>query len=660
MWLFILAGTIFPASAQISSVVNAASQVSGAPVAPGTIITIFGAHLAPAVAVTPGSATPPSALGGVTVTVAGIAAPLYYVSPTQINAVLSFSTPAGSQNLTVASAAGTFSTTLNIAASAQPGIFSLLGTGTGDGAIINPLTLAIGNFTVRSGEEHTFLSIYLTGLDTSVTPVVTVGGVPVNVLYSGASPCCYGLEQINVVLPESLSGAGRVQLAVQSGTQVSNTVEVVLLPAIGEGPFPDDEPDQPRSRELAAVAYIPGSSLALVADEDDDVIRVADVSKRAIVRTISLPSGSGPVAVAVNATGSTAVIAERRTGSIAIVDLTQFAVNAQVAVGSGPLNVAIAGHLAVVVNGDAGSVTIVDLNTKAVVRTIATGAGAHAVDVDPVALKAWVTNQDSGTITVIDLASLTATNTFSLGANLRIAAVRRIPNSNFLAISVPAAGNAGQVLIVNINDGTSTSISVNPDLSGGSSDIAINGSTLFFANQTGGSVSVTPVSLATGVPTGSPVSIKVGLGVRALAVDSKDNLLLVSNDGSGTIVLVDLATLKVAGHIDAVHTGMDGDDESDDHSDHDHGANLPIVSAVTPVSVRANSTFTLTVSGTGLAGAYRVLFVNPAEVHGNGKGKGKGDAPDANADGAFSVNNVAVDGTGTTLTATVTVRDAGP
>ena len=70
----------------ITSTVNAASY--GAPqlpsIAPGSIATIFGSNLATdTVAAT---STPlPNQLGGTTVTVDGVRAPLFYVSPTQIN-----------------------------------------------------------------------------------------------------------------------------------------------------------------------------------------------------------------------------------------------------------------------------------------------------------------------------------------------------------------------------------------------------------------------------------------------------------------------------------------------------------------------------------------------------------------------------------------------
>ncbi|MDE3196030.1 MAG: hypothetical protein KGN84_06795 [Acidobacteriota bacterium] len=657
--LFAAACGALPAGAQITSVVNAASQLSGT-IAPGTIVTIFGTHLATATAITPGVTSPPTTVGGVTVTVGGVAAPLYFVSPTQINAVVSFSTPLGPQTLTVTSSAGAFSQGVTIGTGAQPGIFSLLGTGTGDGAIINPLTLAIGTFTVYSGRTQTFLSIFLTGLDTTAPPMVSVGGVDATVKFAGPSPCCYGLEQINVLLPQSLSGAGRVPLVVQSGTEVSNTVEIVLLPPPDMGPFPGDEPDRPRSRELAALATIPGTSLALVADEDDDVIRVLDASTKKVINVVSLASGSGPVAVAVDAAGTVAVVAERRTGKIAIVDLTQFKVTGEVSVGAGPVDVAIAGPLAIVANGNAGTASIVDLSTSTLKQTITVGSGARGVAVDATLLKAWVTNQDSGSISVIDLTTMAVTNTISLGMNVRPGAIARIAGSNYLAVAAPVSGSSGQIFVVNINDGTFSTIGANPDLAGGASDVAIAGSTIFFADQTGGAVTAVPFSLTTGLPTGDPVTIRVDLGARALAIDAKDNLLLVVNEGSGTVALVDLTSLSVVGRIDGVASQMHGDDESDDHSDHDNAHNNPTISAVAPATASANSTFNLVVTGTNLSAATGVLFVNPASVHGNGKGQGKGDSPLLNADNAFVVTNLSVNSTGTILTATVTATNAAP
>src|SRR5438045_43072 len=79
------------ASAQpvVSAVLNAASY--SALVSPGCLVTIFGSNLADAPATASGVPLP-NTLGGVTVSVAGLAAPLLYVSPSQINALIPFET----------------------------------------------------------------------------------------------------------------------------------------------------------------------------------------------------------------------------------------------------------------------------------------------------------------------------------------------------------------------------------------------------------------------------------------------------------------------------------------------------------------------------------------------------------------------------------------
>jgi len=81
-----MAVLLLPASraqVAITGVVNAASWA--APVAPGSIIAIFGSQLASTTAAAVGFPLPGD-LKGTSVTINGTAAPLYFVSPGQINA----------------------------------------------------------------------------------------------------------------------------------------------------------------------------------------------------------------------------------------------------------------------------------------------------------------------------------------------------------------------------------------------------------------------------------------------------------------------------------------------------------------------------------------------------------------------------------------------
>src|SRR5947208_3553551 len=132
-------GLIGSATAQNLRIVNAASLSSGS-VSPGSIISIFGTQLTTGVNFTNDVQTPPTTLGGVTVTIGASAAALFYVSPTQINAVVNPATPSGAQNVAVSSAGVTHTGSVTIDINAPPGLFSLFGTGTRDGAILNAIT----------------------------------------------------------------------------------------------------------------------------------------------------------------------------------------------------------------------------------------------------------------------------------------------------------------------------------------------------------------------------------------------------------------------------------------------------------------------------------------------------------------------------------------
>ena len=620
-------------AAQNLRVVNAASQ-SPVSVAPGSIVTIFGTQFTTGIAVANNVKSPPTSLGGVTVTIGGASAALFYVSPTQINAVVDPKTPAGSnQAVSVVSSTGMQTGTVTVSTTAPPGLFSLFGTGTRDGAIVNAILGGTLNFSTQTANQSTFLELFATGMNTSTTPTVTIGGVPVQVTFAGASPCCDGLQQINVVLPVSLAGAGRVPVVVTAGGQTSNTVQIVLLPPPNNNEFSNDQPNQERSRELSALAYIPGTSLVLSADENDDVVRVIDVSAQKVTQVVTLTQGAHPSGVAVNASGTVAAVTETGLGKVAIVDLTKFMVTTEIATGNGPTALTIAGTQAVVVNQDVDSVSVIDLGSDTVQKTIPVGRGPAGVAV--ASGKAYVTNEDDGTVSVIDLTALSVTQTIQLGgASIRPEAIALV--GGFAYITVPAAGPNGMVVVLNLSNNQTTTIQTNPDRSGGSSDIAYFNGKLYFANQSGGSVSVLPVDPTTGAATGTITKVKVDLGARALAIDTKDSLLVVSNEGTGMLVLVNLATNAVTARINAVQSNSSND--QDDHSDRNGASNLPAIQSLSPATGKAGTSFTLTITGVNLAGATAVNFV--------GGGNHGGD---------FTVNKIQVLPNGTQLTASVTI-----
>jgi uncharacterized protein (TIGR03437 family) len=651
-----LVALLFPyAHAQIRTVVNAASFVENRSLAPGSIVSIFGKNLATATAAADDPQHMPTTLGGVKVDVGGMPCVLFYVSPKQINAEISPNVPLGPAVLTVVAPPGTTTKTLLIE-KAAPGVFSTHSSGTRDGAVLNAVTFDRGPFSVTTMGNPTYLALYATGLDLSSAPTVTIGGIDVPVIWSGAAPGFTGLDQINVKLVPELAGAGRVEVAVTAGAKTSNIVEVVILPNMGGGSFPPPGENTSRHRELASLAWVPGGSLALLTDENDDVVRVLDLKQLSVLKTIALPEGAEPVAVAVNATGTLAVVAERDLGRIGILDLAATdTVVSEVSVALGPVSVAIGGDTAVVVSQEQDTVTLINLVTRTVTKTLTVGRGPRYVTLD--GNLAYVTNQDDGTVSVIDIAAGAVTSTIDLGSEARPFAIRVLPGLGLAAVTEPSAGKAGKVVFVKLADGSiAATVNVNPEKSGGASDMAVFGSTVYFANQSGGSITAAAVTLDGAAVQVLTSTIRAGLGVRALAIDERDSLLAATNQGSGTVTVYKLPAATLVGRINAVRGENEPENATPDNTDdHDEASNAPSVVSIAPNSGAVGSSFQITIAGEKLTGASKVMFLDPAMMPGHSMGHGNGQGLHGKVDDKITVANVAVSSDGTQLTATVTI-----
>jgi uncharacterized protein (TIGR03437 family) len=197
----------------IGGLANGASF--GQAYAPGAVLTIFGSNLGDATWVA--STVPlPVQVSGFSVTIAGVNAPLYYVSATQLNVQIPYETPVNQPSIvTVNNNGRTASTTLTVA-SAAPGLFT---DPYGNGTIVPTATVARGGV----------LTLYLTGVGAvspamatgaapaAGTPVgllpvpvqattVTIGGVATgagSILFDGIPTALVGVAQINLLIPQS-------------------------------------------------------------------------------------------------------------------------------------------------------------------------------------------------------------------------------------------------------------------------------------------------------------------------------------------------------------------------------------------------------------------------------------------------------------------------
>jgi uncharacterized protein (TIGR03437 family) len=231
---------VIPAGA----VVNGASFAGQAPVAPGSLISIFGNKLAG-----PGAADRlplPTTLGGSTAVLAGIAMPLLFTSDGQINAVVPYETAVNTtqQVILIRGSSTSVPQTLTVAAAA-PGIFTADSSGKGQGIIFGPSgSLADPAHPVKAGDV---VVIYCTGLGkvspavptgspAPVSPLsnvvsqtsVTIGGIQVAPMFAGLTPGFVGLYQVNVGIPAVVTAGDQVPVFITAAAQPSLPVTIAV------------------------------------------------------------------------------------------------------------------------------------------------------------------------------------------------------------------------------------------------------------------------------------------------------------------------------------------------------------------------------------------------------------------------------------------------
>jgi len=240
----------------VGSVGNAASYDSTA-IAPGELIAIFGVNMGPMPPLTmtetanPGFAD--TTLGGVTVQIEGLAAPLLYVSNTQINAQVPYEVTQGNNQSVVVSYGSNTATWPVTVAAADPGLFSADGSGMGAVAAVNEHTVGgVVQWSLNTASSPAYagdvVELYLTGegdwVDRTIIPeptgfivpydltplpqdkpypVVTIGGLQATVEFAGpAAGCIMGLLQIDVQVPAVIT-AGAAGISVAFGTAPNPT-----------------------------------------------------------------------------------------------------------------------------------------------------------------------------------------------------------------------------------------------------------------------------------------------------------------------------------------------------------------------------------------------------------------------------------------------------
>lgn len=210
---------------------------------PGSIFSLYGALLAPA---GPGieamSNTWPRSINDVSVTINGIAAPLYFVSPAQINGQIPFETAPGPATAIIAVNGSPYATVNFNVVVAQPDVLVQNG-GTQavavnqNGSVNTPSTPAHGNDVEV---------VYLTGIGIPTTAIptgapspsaqplalanypysITVNGQQTTVKFLGYAPGFPALVQANFVIPQGLTGNLQLVVTVNGVSSVPTIITV--------------------------------------------------------------------------------------------------------------------------------------------------------------------------------------------------------------------------------------------------------------------------------------------------------------------------------------------------------------------------------------------------------------------------------------------------
>jgi endo-1,4-beta-xylanase len=210
---------------------------ASAPVSPGTLADIYGTNLAAAPATTPGLPLG-VLLGSVQVTVNGTLAPLYYVSPGQVDFQIPYSVAPGPALVQVTSNGAPGLSAGITVQQAAPSILTWTDSAGNVRAIAQNQDYSL-NTSTNCAAQGSYVTVYMMGSgplnnpiasgaaalsnplsQETLTTTATVGNVSALVPFAGMAPTFVGLMQVNLQVP-AVSGDQPVQ--VELGPFTSNS-----------------------------------------------------------------------------------------------------------------------------------------------------------------------------------------------------------------------------------------------------------------------------------------------------------------------------------------------------------------------------------------------------------------------------------------------------
>ena len=233
----------------VVSAVTSAASYDATGVSPGQIVNVWGQSLGPVsgTLAQPANGVWGSSFSGVQVFFNGNPAPIYYVSNTQLNAIVPYEVAGQTTVNAVVVYQGNASAPFQVAvAAAKPAIFTDDTSGHGQGAILNHDYTINGPANPEARGQYVFIYGTGEGLTTppgvdgritgtplpnaSLSCSVTIGGQTVTPEYCGEAPgATAGLVQVNALIPQSVTPGGAVPVAITIGGVASQTNVTVAV-----------------------------------------------------------------------------------------------------------------------------------------------------------------------------------------------------------------------------------------------------------------------------------------------------------------------------------------------------------------------------------------------------------------------------------------------
>ena len=231
-------------------VVNAASSAPfTAGISRGELITLFGTNIGPSTLQTASTIPFPTTLGGVQVLINNIPAPIYYVSSTQVSAIVPFEITTPVAQIQVVNNQSSSNVVTELVNATTPGIFTIPSGGIGyaaaehaDFSLVSPSSPAkagetIAVFVTGLGDVFPSIADGTAGVFGSTANTITsfVSGTPATVAYAGLAPGLVGLYQLNVQIPSGLT-AGDNYLDISGPDSYTSEALISIASSNSEAP----------------------------------------------------------------------------------------------------------------------------------------------------------------------------------------------------------------------------------------------------------------------------------------------------------------------------------------------------------------------------------------------------------------------------------------